>query len=165
MLLYFGLDCGMLEFFTHIIQRTINVSPIFGAQFRGKDQGCGTCKPWSKQVGGWRLDSFLHEAAPNFELFIKFQDQKLNKKPIPVDVLFRAYPMVWPDCTFNTSVWNNSSSHSRHMHLSIHYVNQPHWSSLLLYIKDIGTLSNYCKPKLLHLLLHALTVSSKKKSI
>ncbi len=30
-LLYFGLDCGMLEFFTHqaLIQRTIDVSPAF----------------------------------------------------------------------------------------------------------------------------------------
>ncbi len=35
-----------------------------------------------------RLDGFLYEAAKNFELFKKIQDQNLtNQKPIAVDVL------------------------------------------------------------------------------
>jgi hypothetical protein len=37
----------------------------------------------------------LHEAAQNFELLSNIQDQKLkNQKPIAVDVLFKAYPLV-----------------------------------------------------------------------
>jgi hypothetical protein len=39
-----------------------------------------------------RLDSFLYEAAQNFELFSNIQDQ--DQKHIAVDVLFKAYPMI-----------------------------------------------------------------------
>jgi hypothetical protein len=49
-----------------------------------------------------RLDSFLHEAAQNFELCIKYSRSKIKKqKPIAVDVLFRAYPMVPLSCRSN----------------------------------------------------------------
>jgi hypothetical protein len=42
-----------------------------------------------------RLDSFLLEAAQNFELLSNIQDQKVkNHKTLAVDVLFKAYPMV-----------------------------------------------------------------------
>jgi hypothetical protein len=41
-----------------------------------------------------RLDSFLHEAAQNFEVFLIFMVKLKNQKPIAVDVLFNAYPMV-----------------------------------------------------------------------
>jgi hypothetical protein len=42
-----------------------------------------------------RLSAFLHEAAQNLELFIKYSGSKIkNKKPLAVDVVFRAYPMV-----------------------------------------------------------------------
>ncbi len=41
-----------------------------------------------------RLDSFLHEAARNFEVFQIFNRRLKNQKPITVDVLFKAYPMV-----------------------------------------------------------------------
>ena len=42
-----------------------------------------------------RLDSFLYEAAQNFELFSNIQDQNLkNQKHVAVDVLFKAYPMI-----------------------------------------------------------------------
>ncbi len=47
-----------------------------------------------------RLDSFLYEAAQNFELLSNIQDQK-KKKPIAVDVLFKAYQMVTPSCRSN----------------------------------------------------------------
>jgi hypothetical protein len=59
-----------------------------------------------------RMDSFLHETAQNFELLSNIQDQiKQIKKPIAVDVLFKAYPMVplscidpiWSDGTFNNA--------------------------------------------------------------
>jgi hypothetical protein len=47
----------------------------------------------TRQVGG--LDAFLYEAAQNFYLFSNIQDQnKKNKKPIEVDGLFKAYPMI-----------------------------------------------------------------------
>jgi hypothetical protein len=49
-----------------------------------------------------RLDSFLQEAAQNFELFIKHSRSKIkNKKPIAVDILFKAYPMVTLSCRSN----------------------------------------------------------------
>jgi hypothetical protein len=42
-----------------------------------------------------RIDSFLYEAAQNFDLFSNIQDQKLkNQKHIAIDVLFNAYPMI-----------------------------------------------------------------------
>ncbi len=53
-----------------------------------------------------RLDSFLHEAAQNFEVFSNIFKSEIKKsKPIAVDVLFNAYPMwyhshvdpIWPD--------------------------------------------------------------------
>jgi hypothetical protein len=41
-----------------------------------------------------RLDSFLYEAAQNFDLFSNIQDQNLkNQKHIAIEVLFRAYPL------------------------------------------------------------------------
>jgi hypothetical protein len=39
-----------------------------------------------------RLDSFLYEAAQNFELFSNIQDQNLkNQKHVAVDVLFKTF--------------------------------------------------------------------------
>jgi hypothetical protein len=37
-----------------------------------------------------RLHSFLYEAVQNFELLINIQDQ-IKKKPLAVDVFFKAY--------------------------------------------------------------------------
>ncbi len=51
---------------------------------------------------GRRLDSFLHDVAPNFEVFSKNSRAKLKKqKHIAVDVLFKAYPMVPLSCRSN----------------------------------------------------------------
>jgi hypothetical protein len=60
--------------------QTINVFPAFleHAWFGGKDRGLSTCKPCSKQAGGWI--PFLHEAAQNFELILNVQDQSKNLK-------------------------------------------------------------------------------------
>jgi hypothetical protein len=41
-----------------------------------------------------RLDSFLHEAAKNFEVFSNFKIEIKKSKTYAVDVLFKAYPMV-----------------------------------------------------------------------
>ncbi len=39
-----------------------------------------------------RLDSSLHEAAQNFEVFSNIQEwNKKNQEPVAVDVLFKAY--------------------------------------------------------------------------
>jgi hypothetical protein len=48
-----------------------------------------------------RLDLFLHEAVQNFELLSNIQDKKMKNKPIAVDVLFKAYPMVPLSCRSN----------------------------------------------------------------
>jgi hypothetical protein len=46
-----------------------------------------------------RLDSFLYEAAQNFEVFSdKFKIEITNKKLIAVDVFFKAYRMVPLSC-------------------------------------------------------------------
>ncbi len=44
--------------------------------FGEKDCGLSTCKPWTEQAGG--LDSILHEAAQDFEVFLNIQEW--NKK-------------------------------------------------------------------------------------
>jgi hypothetical protein len=103
MLLYFGLDCGMLEFFTH--------------ELKSKEQLMSLTHIWSKvqrKRSGFehmqaviqksrRLDSFLHEVAQSFELISNIQDQ--NQKPIAVDVLFKAYPMIPLSCRSNLAGW------------------------------------------------------------
>ncbi len=73
--LYFGLDCGMMEFFTYRPQSKEQwyLSRIFGAEFGEKDRGLSTCKPWTELAGG--LEAFLHEAAQNFEVFSKILNQ------------------------------------------------------------------------------------------
>jgi hypothetical protein len=45
--LYFGLDCGMMEFFTYEPQpkEQLIFPRIFGARFGEKDRGLSTCKP------------------------------------------------------------------------------------------------------------------------
>ncbi len=39
-----------------------------------KDCGLSKYKPWTKQAGG--LDSILHEAAQDFEVFLNIQEWK-----------------------------------------------------------------------------------------
>ncbi len=75
MQLYFGLDCGMMEFFTYKSQSKEHwyLSCIFGARFGEKDRGLSTCEPWTEQPG--ELEAFLHEAAQNFEVILKIQNQ------------------------------------------------------------------------------------------
>jgi hypothetical protein len=48
-----------------------------------------------------RLDSFLQEVAKNFEVFQIFESEIKNQKPLAVDVLFKAYPMVPLSCISN----------------------------------------------------------------
>jgi hypothetical protein len=67
--LHLGLDCEMLEFFTNERNPKNNwcLSRIYGIRFGEKDCGLSTYKPWTEQAGG--LDSILHEAAQDFEVF------------------------------------------------------------------------------------------------
>jgi hypothetical protein len=48
-LLYFGLDCGMMKFFTFRPQPKEQLMPllsrIYGVRFGEKDRGLSTCKP------------------------------------------------------------------------------------------------------------------------
>ena len=80
-LLYFGwiAECRIL-YSQAVIQRTIDVSPAFWEH--GSAETVQTMIQTSR-----KLDSFLHEAAQNF----KYSRSKIkNKKPIAVDVLFKA---------------------------------------------------------------------------
>ena len=47
------------------------LSRSYGIRFGEKDLGLSTCKPWTEQAGG--LDSILHEAAQDFEVFKNIQ--------------------------------------------------------------------------------------------
>ncbi len=75
MLHYSGLDCEMLEFLTRTRNPKTNcwLNRIFGDRFGEKDCDLWPYNSWSQQVGG--LDAFLYEAAQNFEVFSKIQDQ------------------------------------------------------------------------------------------
>ncbi len=68
---YSGTDCGMLEFFNILLtsctpKTNCWLSRIFGDRF-------DTIQPVTQQVEG--LYVFLYEAAQNFEVFSKIQDQ------------------------------------------------------------------------------------------
>ena len=51
-----------------------------------------------------RLDSLLHEAAQNLNFYQIFKIKNQNQKPIAVDVLLKAYPMVPLSCRSNLAV-------------------------------------------------------------
>jgi hypothetical protein len=75
-LLYFGLDCRMLEFFTRepVSKEQVMSLPHFWStdgRKRSRFEHMQTVIQTSR-----RLDSFLHEAAQNFELLSYIQDQK-----------------------------------------------------------------------------------------
>jgi hypothetical protein len=75
-LLCFGLDCGMLEFFTHqpYSKEQLMYLLHFWSMVRRKRsqfEHMQTVIQTSR-----RLDSFLHEAAQNFELLSNIQEQK-----------------------------------------------------------------------------------------
>ncbi len=74
-------------------------SRIFGALFGGKDRGLSTCKPWFKQAGSW-----IHFCMKRLRILNSYQIFKIKikiKKPIAIDVLFKAYPMVPLSCRSN----------------------------------------------------------------
>jgi hypothetical protein len=49
-------------------------------------------------LGSRRLEAFLYEAAQNIELFQYSRSTLKIKKPVEVDVLVKAYPMVPLSC-------------------------------------------------------------------
>jgi hypothetical protein len=68
--------------------------------FGVKDSCLCTNNPSAKEVGG--LEVFLYEPAQDFELDLNIQDQNLKKqKPLALDVLSEAYPMVPLSCRSN----------------------------------------------------------------
>jgi hypothetical protein len=74
---FFGLDCGMLEFFKYCTDKPSSKEqlltlPHFWSTVCGKDSGLCPYNPSAKEVGG--LDGFLYEATQNFEVFSNIQD-------------------------------------------------------------------------------------------
>ncbi len=59
---FFGLDCGMLEFFKYSTYEPSS-----------KDFGLCPYNPSAEEVGG--LEVFLYEATQNFKLFSTIRDQ------------------------------------------------------------------------------------------
>jgi hypothetical protein len=75
-LLYFGLECGMAKLFTHELQSKEQLMslPHFWSLVRRKKS-----RFEHMQTGiqtSRRLDSFLHEAAQNFELLSNIKEKK-----------------------------------------------------------------------------------------
>ncbi len=62
--------------FTECVKNNWCLSRSYGIRFGEKDLGLSTYKPWTEQAGG--LDSILHEAAQDFEVFKNIQEW--NKK-------------------------------------------------------------------------------------
>ncbi len=97
---YFGLDCGLLEFLKYFTRKPackeqLLTLPHFGARFCEKVCVCVhvciqlVCRKnrrmrWIFVEGGWELWSLFKYSRLKFK----------NQKPIAVDVLFKAYPMV-----------------------------------------------------------------------
>ncbi len=52
------------------------LSHIFGAQFSGKDRGLSTCKPRSKQAGGWIHSCMKQLRTLNYYQIFKFKIKK-----------------------------------------------------------------------------------------
>ncbi len=99
-LLYFGLDCGMLKFFTLKPQSKEQLMslPNFWSTVRRKRSRFEHIQTVIRKSR--MLVSFLHEAAQNFEL--KYSRWKIiNPKPIAVDALFKPYPLVTLSCRSN----------------------------------------------------------------
>ncbi len=96
-LIWFGLrDVGIL-YSRAVIQDNWCLSRIFGARFGRKDCGLSTCKLWSTQAGGWILFFMKRLQTLNSYQIFKIK----NQKPMTVDVLFKAYPIVPLSCRFN----------------------------------------------------------------
>jgi hypothetical protein len=92
-LLWFGLRNVVILYSRAVIHRTIDVSPAFLEHVSEEKTVIQTSRI---------LDSFLHEASQNFELLSNILRSKIkNKKPIAVDDLFKAYPMVPLSCGSN----------------------------------------------------------------
>jgi hypothetical protein len=82
-----------------VVQRTIDVSPALLEHGSTKKIAVSTCKPWSKQVGGWI--TFCMKRLRTFKSYQIFKIKIKNLKPIAVHVFFKAYPMVPLSCTSN----------------------------------------------------------------
>jgi hypothetical protein len=79
-LLYFGLDCGMMEFFTYKpqSQEQLLILPHFWSTVRRKRLRYVPIQPVIPTSR--RLDAFLYEAAQNFKVFSNIQNQKCKIK-------------------------------------------------------------------------------------
>jgi hypothetical protein len=73
-LLYFGLECGMMEFFTYELQSKEQLIslPHFWSTDRQKRSRFEHMQTMIRQAGG--LEAFLHEAAQNFEFVSNIQN-------------------------------------------------------------------------------------------
>ncbi len=73
-LLYFGLDCGMMKFFTYKLQSQEQLLNLlhFWSTVRQKKLRFVPIQPVIQQGG--LLESFLYKAAQNFDLISNIQD-------------------------------------------------------------------------------------------
>ncbi len=101
-LLYFGLECGMMKFFTFKPQpkEQLISLPHFWSTVqwkRSRFEHMQTVIRTSRRIRG-----LFAWSGSELGSFFKYSALKLkNQKPIAVDVLFKAYPMVPPSCRSN----------------------------------------------------------------
>ncbi len=90
--------CWNSLFTSRNLKNNWSLSRIFGARFVGKDCSLSTCKPWSKQVGGWIHFCMKRLRTLNFNQIFNIKNK--NKK-LAVDCLFKAFPIVPLSCRSN----------------------------------------------------------------
>ncbi len=68
------------------------LSRIFGARFGGKDRGLVTCKPWSKQEGGW-----IHFCMKQLRTLNSYQILNIKNKKIKIPKRLMSFsrPIQW----------------------------------------------------------------------
>ena len=101
-LLYFGLDCGMMEFFylRAAIQRTIDASPAFmeyGLAKKFAAWAHANRDPNKQEV--WI--QICMKRLRTLKSFKIFKSEIKNLKPIAVDVLLKGFPMIPLSCRSN----------------------------------------------------------------
>ncbi len=97
-------DVGILYSWA-VIQRQLMSLSYFWSTVRWEDRSLSTCKPWSKQAGGW-----IHFCMKRLRTLNSYQIIKIKNKKIYSGLVFFSRPIqwyhyhadpIWPDGTFN----------------------------------------------------------------
>ncbi len=97
-------DVGILYSLQAVIQRTIDVSPAILEH--GPAEKISVWAHTNRDLNKQEVGFMFAWRGSQLWTLIKYSRSKMeNKKPIAVDVLFKAYPMVPLSCRSNLAVW------------------------------------------------------------